>query len=860
MTTPVISPEETDSVTAVINLTVQQTTPVIRTIKFGGGTGGGEKGDKGDTGDPGLVGSEGPPGGITSHFDTFDRPNGNINGVYNEIVGSGAITNGAVGPTIANDVFLVRQLLSKPSEIGAMFKINGATTSTVQKVTLGWGTGATQAAIASAAIVALVDRNTWQIYTQVSNVLTTRASGSFAVPLAKNGTLYSVQLRVVDNQSTLLLDGVELGQWTDPLVATYTQRGVWWQFGSPNLTTGDTVTLEEVYSNFKLSTLGTSGTALAAGQPVVSSAPGVATKFGRKRNDLVDRWKADPTGVRDSTDALVAALAASVAGDGPVETGNGTFKFTGSDRIVHLGGVRVIGTGADDKTKFKFTHINGGYDFGELGPVPGTTGTDAGFLGHGGGIEHVTFDGSDTTRNLMRWLNVSGWMMIDVELNNSGYDPADHDGSYAHRLIRPQNGVVIGYRCNNHKGNGVSMERGAGAIKWLRGRIGGMAKNNDTPTFPIVNLRAFATPGGTSQQGIDPFPRISKMKFEEFFIEKAKPGMDKLVQLDAAASWVCSFNVAGGKEIAAGQLITLMEFGEVYDMIMDGTILFGANELPGNVTGIRTVSTSARRIRFAGKPVEFDKMQTAMDLANGESVEIGVEPKFGAEVANHFVGTGGGVAKVIRAYTKRYNSADVSSDQNRGIQALEIPVATSVPDKLWAYRRGETGTAYGKQDMFTTGAAPTWVPEEWVFKDQLRTHEGSLYRKKASGLTGLTFNSSLWDSYKNAENSTTILTTGSAKTIPDGFDNYIYSLTAGAGATLTVPPAIIGSKLIELTNTSTGSRPYTFTSPTGSTLVGRPNNTVLTGTLAPGTSKFILLICNTDGKWFVSEAMSLATA
>ncbi len=477
---------------------------------------------------------------------------------------------------------------------------------------------------------------------------------------------------------------------------------------------------------------GPTGTSAAAGQPVVSSgAGGSASKFGRKRNDLVDRWGADPTGVVDASAALRSAIDASVAGDGPV-TGAGTFLIASATRIVCPGKTYIYGEGSG-ATTFRFTHVDGGLDFGHLGlelnqPILN------------GGIRGITLDGNNTTRNLNYWGRISGWVIEDLELIKSGWDSANPDGSAALIMERAGNCDIRNLRVNNHQGHGIIADRGAGGHSWKRGRIGDCGKAGG-------NVHHFwarrTTPVGVTDV-YDGYP--NDWYLDNVFIEIANAGQTIINRLDAARNFHWRFATNGGLPAPAG--LVILQIGALSkDNVFDGAAIAGSYDSGQDVSSFTLVKVLAGALGstyFSGAPTKFHGAGIGITSANGPSVAFSVKPTW-TNVATKLSGT---TTRISLAYQDRYveNVPLVSGSDNRGVPTYRNASSPTVSDQFLVPNRGVGSASWVTTDLLADGFTPDWVGSRAYRKGQLVSFGGLTYRARGFvAATVVTFADANWE-------------------------------------------------------------------------------------------------------------------
>lgn len=539
---------------------------------------------------------------------------------------------------------------------------------------------------------------------------------------------------------------------------------------------------------------GPTGTASVLGAPVVGSAAGAGTsKFGHQTWDMVDRFGADPTGVASSSAALTSAITAATAFGGALLVWpEGTFLMDSATRPVLPGDVGMLGAGSGSTT-LSFTHLEGGLSLGVV---------QAGAI-LGGSLRFMTLDGNDTTRTLLRSGHIAGWGIHDLELKRSGYDAtsqATKDVSAAWLQEQTLNLDISNLRINVHQGHGIIADRGSGGHQWTRGRIATCGSAGaDVHNLWMRNT----TPGGDPYAGVP-----SDWTLANVFIESASAGQTILTRIDSCNE--VRLRIATTAGALAGAAVDLVKVGaSANQVIFDGASIAGS--FSGNSTasmvGVRVV-LGAQNVIFSGHPTKFSNIGTGMNIENGPTVLFTVAPIFTATAGVSTVTTryAGTPSRITNAYGQRYNSTapQVASDQNRGVQYFN-PGAGGVADRILIPMK----TASGAYEMKDPLAPPAPVVQ-------------------------------------------TEATVGTAKTVAAGQDIFNGELTASAGATITVPAAVPGFVVLRLKHTGpSGTRPWTLAAPGGTTIVGDPDATALTGDVAAGKQTVVVLSCFAAGAWSV---------
>ena len=585
------------------------------------------------------------------------------------------------------------------------------------------------------------------------------------------------------------------------------------------------------------------GTAVFAGQRVLSSGPGTASKFGRRIYDFVDAFDADPTGVTSCVTPMTNALATmEAAGGGLLLVGPGTYLFPTNYRPTLKENIGVLGEGSGIST-FKFTHIDGGMNFGQIN-----------VLAMGGTVRNITLDGTNTTRNLNYWGHITGWVIEDLELIKSGWDPSDPDHSAAQIQEQAGNCDIRNMRINNHLGHGLIADRGAGGHSWKRGRI---AICSQKQTSPGVYVNAhniwFRRTGPTG--GVDVYDGFPTDWFiENVFVEGASPGQTILNRYDACKSLYLNYASNAGSTAGASSTITIIRIGadasKIYFTGMDVNGSFAGNDT-SNMT-LMELAAGANEIYFVGRPSTFQRAGTGIKLAPGiPNISLYVPPIF-TNVVTKFSGTN--LSRLRFNYMDRYID-QVASGENRGQVLFKAAPTIADSDSLYISARGAGNVNnLALIDLLNSAFIPDWSANTVYFKNQVVLYQSTLYRANAFFTSGVSFDAANWTALGggggSAETVNVQPTTGGSKTLPPGFDTYVYTLTSNGGATITLPSATIGSKVIHL-KALAGVRPYTLVAPSGTTLVTIGSVSPLTGSVAGGKSDFITIWCDTVGVWYV---------
>lgn len=576
------------------------------------------------------------------------------------------------------------------------------------------------------------------------------------------------------------------------------------------------------------------GTAVSAGQTVLSSGPGTASKFGHITWDFVDRFLADPTGVTDNTAKYETARAAAIAAGGAVlYCPPGIYKFTGTQRLAPVeGGLAIRGDGSG-RTTFRFTNINGGLDLGKRLSQD-----------FSGGLANITIDGTNVCRNPLAVYWTLGWALDDVEVIQGGYDAANPDNSCAVFFARTQNVNIFNMRSRNHRHHNVILEDGVGNLRWRGGQIGacGLAGAGGHHLWSRI--------GPASPLYPSPF----LCEFKEMFLEFAKPGQTIMVRLDSAKDFTFSHQFSAGENAPAGLVIMRLNADA------DGNTYLGAkwngkqtSPPTPNSSGIIGISVASGAInnRIAGVPGEFSHMATAFYLDAGANFVCDADPGVQKTVAK--VKDGPGAARLALNYQTRVDTVPAGSDANRGQEFIKNSLTVSIPDSRSIMKKGSSVTI-APYDYLNSASVREWAASTFYFKGEIVWVSGALRMAKADFTSGATVDLASWDSPAAQGSKATVVSTavGAGKVIPPGTGYYVATLdfpAAGSGV-LTLPTDLDATGMVIrcLSNGTTGVRPWSVIAPSGTTLF--PINAGATsGQLSgPTKSDFLVAWSDTAGK------------